>query len=287
MQIKQALIHYASILKRKKILSPDLDAEVLLAFVLKKPKEYLYIYPEKNLTARQLADLNIFIKRRAEGEPVAYIRGKKEFFGLDFYVDKRVLIPRPETEILVEEVINIAGDKLSAISNKSLTICDIGTGSGCIAISLAKHLPQAKILAVDVSKAALAVTRKNAKIHQVKIGFFMSNLLTNLLNKKIDIIVANLPYGWKKWKNNTSQETIGLKYEPKNSLFTKEGGLYLYRILFEQLEKIEERPKYLTIEIDPGQTMAAKNLLKKIFPYSKISLKKDLAGNDRVLIIGL
>ncbi|MFH1226121.1 MAG: HemK/PrmC family methyltransferase, partial [bacterium] len=144
MNIKKILKQAAEKLKAAKIDSAFLDADILLAFTLKKPKEFLYSYPEKKLTKNQLAKFNQLINRRAKREPVAYLINRKEFYGLDFYVDKNVLIPRPLTETLVEEIIK-------KVKNKKVVIADIGTGSGCIAITLKKHLPQATIYAIDIS----------------------------------------------------------------------------------------------------------------------------------------
>ena len=251
MIIKQALLKATQKLKQAKIEprqkrgetphpmwcgvdSSALDADILLSFVLKKSKEFLYTYPEKKLTKNQLAKFNQLINRRLKREPVAYLINRKEFYGLDFYVDKNVLIPRPLTESLVEQVIKEVG-------NKKATIADIGTGSGCIAIALKKHLPQATIYATDISPAALKVAKKNAKKHRVKIKFLKGDLLKPFLPsrkatrpgrvafKKIDIIIANLPY---LIKNQIKNE---LKYEPKTALL---GGDKYIKELLRQVKKL-------------------------------------------------
>jgi release factor glutamine methyltransferase len=153
------------------------DVEILLAFVLKKPKEFLYAHPEKKLTAAQLAHFKKLITRRAKHEPIAYITNQKEFFGLNFYVDKNVLIPRPETETLVEATIS---NIKYPISN-SQTIVDIGAGSGCVAVSLAKRFPNAKIFATEISSGAMKVARKNARHHKAAVIFFRGNLISPFL----------------------------------------------------------------------------------------------------------
>ncbi|OGF21082.1 protein-(glutamine-N5) methyltransferase, release factor-specific [Candidatus Falkowbacteria bacterium RIFOXYB2_FULL_38_15] len=265
MTIKQILINTKNI-------SP-LDAEILLSFVIKKSKEFLYTYPEHKLTIGQIKNFKNLVNRRTKDEPVAYLTNHKEFYGLNFYVNKNVLIPRPETETLVEEIIE--NNK-----NKKITIADIGTGSGCIAITLAKFLPKAKIHATDICKKALNVASKNAETHNVKINFIQGDLLEPLKNKKIDIVVANLPYGWKEWKNISSAETSGLNFEPQKALFTEENGLYLYRKLFEQIQL----PVTLYLEFDPRQKKDLQKIIKKYLPKYKIKIKKDLAGRDRVLI---
>ena len=220
--------------------------------------------------------------KRLRGWPIAYLTNQKEFYGLNFYVDQRVLIPRPETELLVEEVIKLL--KATSYFLKA-AITDIGTGSGCIAVTLKKQLPKAKVLAIDVSKTALAVAKYNAKKHKTKIKFYQGSLLSPIKNKKIDVIVANLPYGWPEWKNNTSAETKGLKFEPAKSLFTKEKGLYLYRQLFSQTAKLKNKPKLIFVEFDPRQKTALQNIIKKNLPEAKLEIKKDLAGLNRLLIV--
>ncbi len=274
--IQQSLNQATKALGQNGINTASLDAEVLLSFVIKKSKEHLYTYPDEKLTATQTKKFAELIKRRSTGEPVAYLVGYKEFFGLNFKVNKTVLIPRPETEIMIEEV----------IKNKNVkTIIDIGTGSGCIAVTLAKHFPKAKIYAGDICKRALKVAQTNATTHKVKINFKPGNLLEPFKNIKADILIANLPYGWNAWKNNTNAETIGLKFEPKKALFTDEHGLRLYRELLEQIIKSKINPRFIYFEYDHRQTAELKELVKQYLPEYKIKIKKDLAGLDRVIIL--
>ncbi|MFA6215270.1 MAG: peptide chain release factor N(5)-glutamine methyltransferase [Patescibacteria group bacterium] len=295
--INQALNLAAQNFKRAKIKTAFLDSEVLLAFILNQPKEFLYTYPQKKLTKSQFHKLQAIIKKRTKGEPVAYLKNQKEFYGLNFYVDKRVLIPRPETELLVEE----AAKLLKAISYqpagrqaglKAISIADIGTGSGCAIIALVKTWSEIRdkkseisCYGTDISKSALQVAKKNARKHQVKIKFCQGSLLEPLKNKKIDVILANLPYGWPQWLAKSSAETAGLKFEPKKSLFAKEGGLYLYRRLFGQIAEMKLKPKLILIEFDPRQKKALAKLAKKYLPAGQLEIKKDLAGLNRILII--
>lgn len=239
MKIKQALKEATVKLKKKKITSASLDAEVLLSHVINKPREYLFTHPEANLSTFQLKNFRTLISRRTKHEPVAYLTGHKEFFGLDFIVNKSVLIPRSETESLVEAVIKEVG-------NKKLTIADIGTGSGCIAIALKKNLPLTKIIATDKSAAALKVAKRNAQKHQVTIQFKQGNLLEPIKSQKIDVIVANLPY----LKDNLKypdQKT--LQYEPKAALQGGQDGLKIYRQFFKQLQKLKNKPKLVYLEM--------------------------------------
>ena len=310
MTISQALISAIKKLKSKSIKTSALDAEVLLAFVLNKPKAFLYTYPEKNLTQDQLNKFQNFIKRHLKGEPIAYLRGFKEFYGLKFIVNKNVLTPRPETELLAEEVISSLrapqrGAKQSrdcfvnrpeiksglSPRNDGYMIADVGTGSGCIVIALAKILPKTYNLkpitycATDISSSALKIAKKNAKIHNVKIKFYHGNLIKPLKNKKIDIIVANLPYEPNKKNQFKTAETIGLKYEPKIALFAKKNGLYYYEKLFKQINGRKQKPRLIFCEIDPGQKNSLKKLAKKYLPDYQIEIKKDLAGLNRVFIL--
>ena len=236
MNLFQALNWASQKLSKSKIESAMLDAEILLSFVLKNPKEFIYAHPEDTISKIQDTRYKKYLLRRIKGEPVAYIIGHKEFYGLDFLVNKNVLIPRPKTELLVEEI----------LKNKNIKIiADIGTGSGCIAIALAKNNPKLKIYATDISARALEVAGQNAKFHKVKITFKKGNLLEPIKHIKLDALVANLPYLSKKiYQKNYSQ----LKFEPKLALLAGQGGLECYKKLFSQIRKLKHKPKYIYIE---------------------------------------
>ena len=278
MTINQALI---SAIQQIKTQTASLDAEVLLSFVLKKPKEFLFTNPKKNLTLSQEKKFTDLIKRRRQYEPIAYLIGEKEFFGLKFFVTNKVLIPRTETEMLVEEILKID-------NNQRLTIADIGTGSGCIAITLAKQLTANKIYAVDVSKPTLKLARKNNHFHKTKVKFHQGNLITPIKNKKVDLIVANLPYGSKKiWKNLSIEQKNSLSYEPKIALYAGHFGLAKYEELFDQIRAYKLTPRFILIEIDPAQTSMIKKIIRQKLPQAKIEIKKDLAKLDRICIVKL
>jgi len=279
-------------------MSAILDAEILLAYILKKNKEYLFTYPEKTLTKNQLSRFNKLIAKRSTGIPIAYLTHHKEFFGLDFYVNKNVLIPRPETELLVDETLKILNLLISQSSNFSPTIADIGTGSGAIPVAIASnvsairesrlHSLPIKILATDISKPALKMATKNANLHATKITFLHGNLLTPIKHKKIDIIVANLPYVESTDLKKVTPNTIGLKFEPKDALYSGPDGLDAYRQFFTQAAKLKHKPKFILIEYGgPQQTAELKKIIKAHFPTAKIQNKKDLCGLDRVIIIKL
>ena len=234
---------------RKVSESPILDTELILAHALKKPREFVYAHPEYKLSSAQLKKFKNLISRRSKGEPVAYLFNHKEFYGLDFYVDKRVLIPRPETEQIVDLTLQSFDTILrykfpSEIHSGSLRIVDVGTGSGCIAIAIKKYLPQCEVLATDISKPALEVARKNAKNNKTNIKFYHGSLLSALPKKyykKIDLIVSNPPY----LPANVAKKK-SLKYEPQVALrdrkqtqqLLKQASIYLKskgRIIYEGL----------------------------------------------------
>lgn len=253
----------------------DVEIEILLAHILKKSKEFLYLNPTVNLTRDQNNKLVKLVSRRRKGEPIAYILGYKDFYGLRFKVTKATLIPRPETELIVEKTI----ESIKKYGAKN--VLDVGTGSGCIAISLAKNT-KTKVFASDIFVKAIYIAKQNAKTHKAKVKFIKSNLLSNIKFSP-DIIVANLPYGWKEWKNNSSAQTIGLKFEPKEALFTSENGLKEIRKLLEQVTNLEKKPKVILLEFDPRQKTLLAKLIKKYFANAKYNFYKDLGKKWRVV----
>jgi len=255
----------------------NLDLDCILTHVLGKTRAWLYAHSEHECRPTQNQKINALIRRRAQGEPLAYLTGHKEFFGLDFFVNKYTLIPRPETEMLVEEI----------LKNKDIkTIADIGTGSGCIAVALAKNNPKLKIYAVDISAPALKIARKNAKKHDVEIIFKQGNLRDPIKNISLDVIVANLPYVPDKLKKKTvTPKTRALKFEPARALYAGPRGLDVFEQFFQQLQKIKHQPKYIYLEIGHDQARALKKLAQKFLPKSSVQIKTDLASRDRLMII--
>ncbi len=263
--------------------SPDLDAEILLSFVLKKNKEFLFANPEIKLNQEQLRQFDQLLERRKKHEPIAYIINNKEFFGINFYVDKRVLIPRPETEILVEEAIEEGKKRIEKkFINKEIKIVDVGTGSGCIAISLALNLPEAHIWATDISKDALEVAEKNRIKEKVGVEFMPGNLLEPLENNKVDIICANLPYITVEQLDLTEEDVR--KFEPKTALIAKEETT-LYSELLDQAPKYLNKNGIIFLEIDPVFKDKIMKLVQEKMPNAKYVIKNDLAGCERVMII--
>lgn len=296
MNISQALNWARQELRRVKIKSALLDAEILLSLAIKKPKEYLYTHPEKKILDTQLTKFRQCIKRRINGEPVAYILGYKEFYGLNFLVNKNVLIPRPETEMMVNEI----ASKCQGVKCQSVLI-DVGTGSGCVSIAIAKKLYNVeciKYYGVDISKKALIIGRKNAELHGVekKIKFVKSDLLNYFSHNTLYfihntnlIITANLPY---LSENIYKKNYQNLKFEPKNALLAGADGLkYYHRLLIQIKNILENTPcgSQITcfLEINPEQKNGIKKIIKNNLPKAEIEFKKDLAGRIRIVIIKL
>ena len=275
---RQALIYAGELLARHNIEDASLEAELLLRHTLKIDRAALYTEPDRLLTKRQEETYRQFIERRLQGEPSAYINGHREFFGLDFHVDKNVLIPRPETELLVEQTIARAGNY------QNPAIVDVGTGCGAIAVSLAIHLPQAKIYAIDISPAALNVARRNARNHNVKdkITFLAGDLLEPL-PVSADIIAANLPYVLTTDvpKVNTSG------FEPMLALDGGLNGMDIIKKLILQAKDKLRPDGCLLLEIGMGQSQATNELLENIYLTAKIDIILDLSGIQRVVCVTL
>lgn len=285
--------------------SPYLDAEIILSYVIHKSREYLYAHPEKRISKKENDKFKKLINRRKKYEPIAYIIGRKEFYGLSFKVNKNVLIPRPETELMVDEALGIAR------SSDTLTLIDIGTGSGCIPIVITKnfihkyrHKYVNQIFGIDISQEALKVAKKNARMNGVDkyIKFLQGDLMekysmrkyynfpltSNFSKGNTIIITANLPYLPRSVYEHSPEDVK--KYEPKEALIGGCDGLKYYKKLFKEIAKLNlsEQPNLKAViicEIDPSQAKAIKNLIAKYFPKANLRIEKDLAGFKRLVII--
>ncbi len=273
------------------------DIQILLAHVLKKPREWVVSHPEFTLPWLANFKLQRLFRLRAKGVPIAYLTGHKEFFGFNFLVNKHTLVPRPDTEILVENVISVIAPgrvgREHTEAKQSLLI-DIGTGSGCIPIAIQKTLQQKnpsyqlETIATDISKKALEVAKKNAQIHKTNITFLQGNLLEPIINKKIDLsnkqilLTANLPY----LTQEQFDTEASIQHEPHSALVADDNGLALYKTL---LGQIKQSGHSLTawFEIDPSQSIPLSHYIQTIFPHAKIEVIKDLCGRDRILKIQL
>jgi len=250
-----------------------LEAEILLAHVLEKNRVYLYANYEEPVNQGERETYREYIKRRTIGEPLAYIVGQKEFMSLVFKVSPDVLIPRPDTEILVETALSIARE------GQITRICDVGTGSGAIAVSLAAYLPGAEIYAVDLSPAALSIARENAQRHNLTVHFREGDLLSPFDNEeKLDMITANLPYIT---MAEIEELEIGVKdWEPRIALVATGDGLDIYRRLVPQAYQLLKPGGFMLWEVDPRQAESARAMLQG---FSEIEVIKDGTGRDRVV----
>ena len=277
MTIKELLNQAVIMLKNENIDAPKNKARMLLQATLKKSKEYLMIYDKEEVNNIQRDKYIKNVKRLILGEPLQYITGKQEFMKLNFLVTKDLLIPRADTEILVEKVIEIA----EKIANP--TILDLCTGSGAIAVSLAKYVKNVHICATDISPKAIEIAKTNAELNGVKnnIEFIESNLFDKLKGKKFDIIVSNPPYIETDTIKTLSKD---VQNEPKLALDGGKDGLDFYRRISEDGHKFLNRQGYLCLEIGYNQKNAVKQILEKKKRYVNIHCIKDLCENDRVII---
>jgi protein-(glutamine-N5) methyltransferase, release factor-specific len=280
MTIKETLRKGMIQLKTENVTEPNLKARLIMQYILNKPRQYLIIYDNQVLTLRQEVNYFKAIKRLINGEPIQHITHQQEFMKLNFFVNEDVLIPRPDTEILVEEVIKIAR-KINA--KKILDMC---TGSGAIAVSLAKYLDNVEITAVDISEKSLDVAKTNAKNNEVenKITFIESNLFENIVNEKYDIIVSNPPYIRKDVIKTLTKE---VQKEPKIALDGGYDGLDFYRKITHQSEEYLKFNGYLCFEIGYDQKKDVIKIINDEKKFTGTYSKKDLCDNDRIIVTRL
>jgi release factor glutamine methyltransferase len=304
MTIRAAKILGIKQLKRAARAEAAIDAEILLAHALKISREELLAHDERPVPSFALAKFKTLLARRAKHEPVAYLTGHKEFFGLQFAVNKYTLIPRPETELLVEEALKIIRlrqvfdtaqhdkNKVALSVSKGSIIIDVGTGSGAIAVAIAKNAPGTTVIATDILQPALKIAARNALINDVDDQIILKRL--NLLGHKNTrspifatagaktIITANLPYlptkVWQKCPPDVK------KFEPKTALEGGRDGLKYYDELFHQV--VAQHLKAIIIcEIDPSQKKSFPKLAARHFPDAAVEIKNDLAGRPRMAVI--
>lgn len=277
MTIKEIIIRYSKELEEISP-TPRLDVETILQKVLNVDRLYILLNLEKALSEDEEKLFDKFINERLNNRPIAYIVGNREFMGLDFYVQEGVLIPRPDTEVLVEEVIELAKNK------GPINILDIGTGSGAITVSLAKYLENAKVTSVDISDIALEIGKKNAISNNVddKITFIKSDLFTNIdKDVKFDIIVSNPPYIKKEVIETLDKQVKD--FEPYNALEGGIDGLDFYRKITSQGKDYLKKGGILAYEVGHDQSEDVSKLMEKD-GYTNIYTRKDLQQIDRVVI---
>lgn len=271
----EARVRALTVLRAAGVPSPALDADVLLAHVAGVGKEALVAHPNAQLPRDAAQRYEALVARRAAGEPVAYLRGYKEFYGVTLGVDPRVLIPRPETEVLVDAVRAFA-------AGRPLTIVDIGTGSGAVAIALARHEPALRLIATDVSADALTVARENAAANGVaaRIDFRQGDLLAPV-TERVDVVVANLPYLRADALDDLSGDRASLAFEPRTATVAGDDGLDLIRRAIAELPRVLSIGGAAFFECDPPQVAAVRALAG-----GPVRIVPDLAGLDRIVIIG-
>jgi release factor glutamine methyltransferase len=261
--------------------SAPLAAELLLLHVLGRDRAWIYAHPEETPAPDQLSAFFSLVASRISGTPTQYLTGKQEFWGLQFEVTPDVLIPRPETEHVIEVVLTRLGE---ARRNMPLRVADIGTGSGCIAVALAKELPAAQICATDISAAALVVARRNAGRHGVvgRITFVESNLLDAVIGPaQFDVITSNPPYIARAEAHTLPMDVRA--HEPEVALFAGQDGLALYPSLVKQAGERLVPGGLLVLELGFGQFEAVSTLLDAAHGWTRVSAMQDLAGIVRVI----
>lgn len=242
--ISDWLKHATSELKKVKIISARLDSLLLLEFGLRKSRSWLLAHEDNALNEEDEIILNKYLIQRKNHAPLAYIIGSKEFYGHKFKVNKHVLIPRPESEAIIDLVIEAAQNiSISTETPVSVTALDLGTGSGCLAISAKLELPELKVVASDISDSALNVAKINAQQLNAEVKFIKSDLLSDVQDQQIDIIIANLPYV----PTNlvTSEEIVR---EPGIALFSGKTGLKHYKKFWSEIDKLKHQPTYIITE---------------------------------------
>jgi release factor glutamine methyltransferase len=317
-QLKHSLAAAITQLTAAQVPSPRLNAELLLMFVLDCDRAFLYAHPERDLTPAETARYQAALAERARGVPAQYITGHQEFWGMDFIVTPAVLIPRPETEHLIETVLDLltsdlgpqtsdfrlASSKTQGLksevrglvpelrgprSGAVLRLLDVGTGSGCIAVALAKELPQAEVHATDISPAALEIARANAARHQLesRIQFRQTDLLTGFALETFDFVVSNPPYVGESEEDQVQLEVR--KFEPRSAVFAGPTGLEVIARLIPQAHAALRPGGWLIFEISGAIASAVDRLLRDgqdvdghTIPWHDVHIAPDLQSIPRV-----
>lgn len=250
-----------------------LDAQVLLCHVLQVERVHLFAHDDDILTTEQATQFDALLERRITGEPIAYILGKQGFYDLTFDVTPDVLIPRPETELLLEDALRLMADKPDCVA------VDIGTGSGALAVTFQKHMPRSTVYAVDLSKGALAIANKNCHTNEVDVTLLHGNLAQPLIERGIlaHLVMANLPY----IRSDVMPELAVTQHEPHMALDGGTDGLDFIRELFDQLPAICHGGAWVLLEIGADQGDALQTLVREQFDLP-CDILQDYAGLDRI-----
>ncbi len=266
----------------KGIDSPRLSAELLLSYVLGLKRIELYTQHNSAVEKQELDKLRELVRRAGQHEPIAYLVGKTEFYSMELNVTQDCMIPRPETELLVQRAIEFLRTR-----NGNQFVCDLCTGNGCIAVAIAKNYPNAKIIATDICDAALAVAATNIEKHhlQDKITLLSGDLFDPIIPQldvgKFDLIVCNPPYvsssEYEKLDKNVKN------YEPRLALFAGDDGMDIYRRIIERIDSFLKSDAALILEIGYAQGQAIKELLEQAGTFAEVRIEKDLHNNDRIV----
>ena len=253
-------------------------ARLLLQDVLQTNYSGLMMRAHDVLSEEQLELFQSYVEEHAKGRPVQYITGREEFYGREFLVDESVLIPRPETE----ELIVCAIDHCRQLfGDRPIKLVDIGTGSGAIAVTMKKEVPQAQVTATDISPAALQTAEKNAERLQADIDFRLGDLTEPINMEKWDVVLSNPPYI--AYEEQAEMSEVVLDHEPHSALFAEEEGLILYRKLAENLPNLMNKPGFIAVEIGYKQGTAVKKLFQQAFPQALVEVVKDINGKNRIV----
>jgi release factor glutamine methyltransferase len=281
MKLKELFRKITEIFKESKIENPANEALILISKILNLPKHHIISYPDLEISEEDAKKLVVLSEKRASGYPMAYLTKNKEFFGLDFYIEEGVLIPRPETEILVEKVI----EKLQNVKNELIGL-EVGVGSGCISVSLLKNIKNLQIIGIDISEKALEITEKNAKIYEVldRLKLFKFDIMNEKMNSlnlsKLDFVVSNPPYIKEEDYQKLQKE---VKKEPKEALISGKEGTEFYEKIVNSLKDFLKEDSFFAFEVGIGQAEKVKQILEDN-GYKNIEIYKDLARIDRVII---
>jgi release factor glutamine methyltransferase len=275
--LKEALNAAIARLTAKDVPSPRLNAELLLMFTLGCDRAYLFAHPEHELSAEECAQYQSALAERERGVPAQYITGHQEFWGMDFIVTPAVLIPRPETEQVIESVLEIAR---RMELREPLRLIDVGTGSGCIVLALAKELPLAKIRATDISPAALEIARANAARHQLesRVTFHQADLLAGFENESFDFVISNPPYVGDSEIDQVQLEVR--KFEPRAAVFAGRKGTEVIERLIPQARAALKPGGWLVMEMSGT---IADSVEKMVEDWSEVEIKPDLQSIPRVV----
>ncbi len=289
--VRAALKEGMAQLRAANVTSCTLAAELLLMHALGRDRTWLYTHPEEELDASLAREYFALIARRAAGEPTQYLTGKQEFWGLEFEVNPDVLIPRPETEHVIEVALERLGARGIKINMRTgepsppLRIADVGTGSGCLAVALAHELPHAEIFATDISAAALNVARRNAARHGVssRVNFFEGDLLKPMSASlgSFDLIVSNPPYVAQDHAATLAREVR--EYEPHTALFGGPSGIEMYERLVQEAGELLRSGGVLVLELGYNSAQPVRAVLVARRHWVNVNVTKDLAGIPRVL----